>query len=210
MRERCRSPQGPSGREPAHQEVTFAATARDPTSRSSSWGLARTRACAAAAPPRPSRSRPAARRSSRVPPRVRWHSARASAGAGSSRPPRAPRRAPGADLQQLEAENIGESLAQQLALDLDHRATERRFEPGRGFDIFPMGRKDSCSIARQRLKTCDIVWNFPGRPALIPPPRTHARPPRGMHAPSEPGAGVLGQLYLVDTHARGSGRRSRG
>jgi phosphoribosyl 1,2-cyclic phosphodiesterase len=31
-----------------------------------------------------------------------------------------------------------------------------------------------------------------------------------MHARSEPGAGILGQLYLVDTHARGFGRRGGG
>jgi hypothetical protein len=34
-----------------------------------------------------------------------------------------PAATPGADLQKLEAENIGESFAQQLALDLDHRTT---------------------------------------------------------------------------------------
>jgi hypothetical protein len=34
-----------------------------------------------------------------------------------------PAATPGANLQKLEAENISESLAQQLALDLDHRTT---------------------------------------------------------------------------------------
>jgi len=40
---------------------------------------------------------------------------------------------PGADLQQFETEDVGESLAQQLALDLDDRATQRCFEPGPRF-----------------------------------------------------------------------------
>ena len=117
-------------------------------------------------------------------------------------------RAPAADLQQLEAEHVGERVGQHLRLELEHGAAERRFEPGVADGVVHQGSiADQVVEGRDSLqKTCDIFWIFPPRHGLIRAPGLMPAKATGVgDARSEPGAGFLGQLPLADPRA---GRRA--